>query len=352
MIIEYEYTTQGITTHYAALCELIETDNGQDNEQEATLSSSIPVRLMRLMGQVSEVIIPEDINGYRVRSIGEYCFAEKCNCKNRTFETEWEELGRIADAEGLHELSGSYIQSVSLPDSVEVLESYAFYNCRKLKSIEFGKKLNTVNNDAFMNCRGLDILAVRSDVNEPTGVKYFLKQLNKGIDLQFINGEKNILGSFYYSEYTESYEEIGPAHIFQLDMEGEGYRARQLFNGGVIDVSGYDGIFEAAGALESVYTMSHMAIGRLRFPVALSRESADIYRSYLKDNIMDILNWVVREKRLDIVTFFSNENVLGEKGLEMAVKLAAEAGWTAGTAGIIELGSNIAGSIKKSRYEF
>ena len=63
MIIEYEYTTQGITTHYAALCELIETDNGRDNGQETALGSSIPVRLMRLMGQVSEVIIPEDMNG-------------------------------------------------------------------------------------------------------------------------------------------------------------------------------------------------------------------------------------------------------------------------------------------------
>ena len=89
-----------------------------------------------------------------------------------------------------------------------------------------------VNNDAFMNCMGLSVLMVRSRAEEPTGAQYFLKQLNKGIELKYVD-DGNTCGSFYYSEYTESYEEIGPAHIFHMDLQGEGYRARQLLTMGL-----------------------------------------------------------------------------------------------------------------------
>ena len=86
----------------------------------------------------------------------------------------------------MNELSGDYVEQVILPDSVHELCSYAFYNCRKLKCIEFGRSLDIVNNDAFMNCMGLSVLMVRSRAEEPTGAQYFLKQLNKGIELKYV----------------------------------------------------------------------------------------------------------------------------------------------------------------------
>ena len=46
-----------------------------------------------------------------------------------------------------------------------------------------------------------------------------------------------------YPEYSESYEEIGPAHIFSLHVEGEGYRARKQFVNGRLDFGGYHRAF-------------------------------------------------------------------------------------------------------------
>ncbi len=46
-----------------------------------------------------------------------------------------------------------------------------------------------------------------------------------------------------YPEYYESYDELGPAHIFELNLTGEGFRARQCFKEGVILLNAYDEIF-------------------------------------------------------------------------------------------------------------
>lgn len=335
MVVKYSVMQQNIPQIYAALYEV--NDNG--------------LQLLRLMGQTPHAVIPDQIDGNEVKSIGKYCFAAKRDCNNRTLDNEWEELEHIAVTDGMHELSGDYIENVILPDSVNVLESYAFYNCRKLNYLEFGSSLNVVNNDAFMNCRELSVLAVRSSVEAATGVQYFLKQLNKGIELKFVK-DSDIVGSFYYSEYTESYEEIGPAHIFQMDVQGEGYRARQLFNDGVVDAVRYDAVFDAAKALESTYTLSKMAAGRLQYPVKMTDEARTAYTLFLKDNIENVLEWVVKEQRNDIIESFVRENILDEKGLDIALRLAGKCGWTVGSASIIELGGRFAQKMKKSRYEF
>ena len=305
MVAEYSVWQQGMEVNYAALCE--EKKDG--------------LHILRLMGQTSVVYIPQMIDGYEVKVIGEYCFSARNN------------------------------EQVILPDSVHELCSYAFYNCRKLKCIEFGRSLDIVNNDAFMNCMGLSVLMVRSRAEEPTGAQYFLKQLNKGIELKYVD-DGNTCGSFYYSEYTESYEEIGPAHIFHMDLQGEGYRARQLFDNGVVDAAGYDTIFEAAKALESTYTLSKMAVGRLQYPVKLTDSARDMYMEFIKDNIEDVLEWVVAERRIDIIEFMADNNILDESRLDAALKLAGKCDWTMGSTAIIELGSRFAPKFKKSRYEF
>lgn len=335
MVAEYSVWQQGVEVNYAALCE--EKKDG--------------LHILRLMGQTSVVYVPQMIDGQEVKVIGEYCFSARNNCKNRTSDNDCEKMENLSRDRGMNELSGDYIERVILPDSVNELCSYAFYNCRKLKYIEFGSSLNVVNNDAFMNCMGLSVLAVRSRVEEQTGAQYFLKQLNKGIELEFIE-DGNICGSFYYSEYTESYEEIGPAHIFHMDLQGEGYRARQLFDNGVVDAAGYDTIFEAAKALESTYTLSKMAAGRLQYPVRLEDNAKDMYMQFITDNITNVLEWVVTELRIDIIEFMVDNNILDECGLDTALKLAGKCDWTAGCASIIELGSRFAPALKKNRYEF
>ena len=68
--------------------------------------------------------------------------------------------------------------------------------------------------------------------------------------------------------------------------------------------------------------------------------------------VISALNLKLTEQRIDIIESFVRENILDEKGLDIALRLAGKCGWTTGSASIIELGSRFAQKMKKSRYEF
>ena len=104
MVAEYSVWQQGVEVNYAALCQ--EEKDG--------------LHILRLMGQTSVVYVPQMIDGYEVKVIGEYCFSARNNCKNRTSDNDWEKMEKTARDRGMNELSGDYIEQVILPDSVQV----------------------------------------------------------------------------------------------------------------------------------------------------------------------------------------------------------------------------------------
>ena len=52
----------------------------------------------------------------------------------------------------LAELCSNYLNAVYLPESVEKIGDYTFYNCRNLTEITLSDGLYSVGSDAFMNC--------------------------------------------------------------------------------------------------------------------------------------------------------------------------------------------------------
>ncbi|MDO5383056.1 MAG: leucine-rich repeat protein [Eubacteriales bacterium] len=309
------------------------------------------IRILRVYGNSPEVIIPEKINNTNVGIIGAYCFSQSNRLKGAYKEEGRDILCSCGDYP-LAELCGDYIEKVFLPDSVHVLESYAFYNCKNMNELYVDKDLREINNDAFMNCKNLTDIYMRAQIKDKTGLKFLLSQLNKGIATHFISDEKNDnfeeIGHFYYPEYTESYEEIGPAHIFAMNVEGEGYRARQCFNDGVVDVEKYDGIFVSAEALESVATLYRMAIGRLSVPVGLKEQSKIIYENFLKKNAPEVLKLICGNKDINSLDFLCNSHILDVEDFRVGIREAVNSGWTVGSAKMLSGRTNKPGS---SRYE-
>ena len=139
------------------------------------------LRLCRVFGSVDTLVLPEELtDGRQIRTIGAYCFAEKGRL-SQTLTAEVMEAG-LGDGttapEGvLRPLNGNYLREITLPDTVTCLETYAFYNCRKLERLTVGAALTQVNSDAFMNCRALHTLVIRADAGEVTGLPFLLNQL-------------------------------------------------------------------------------------------------------------------------------------------------------------------------------
>lgn len=232
--------------------------------------------LIRCMAEYGVHTIPEYIDGYRVTEIGPYCFSE--SRRPTELPENWGE-GSYTH----RELTGNFVEEICLPDSVTKIDRFAFYNCKRLMELELGGGLLELGNDAFMNCVGLKRIVIRAGVFEKTGIRMVLEQIRGDIRVSFLGD--GVMGSeIMFPEFSEVYDEIGPAHIFELSINGEGFRSRQCFRDGIFNFEEYDNIFPQACAKEDSSILLRMAVCRLAYPSGLSDRARSMYVDYIREN--------------------------------------------------------------------
>ncbi len=304
-------------------------------------------RLLRAFGETAHVVLPDCIGKVPITEIGPYCFA-----KDRKLPGAYRIAGERDDT-FFHELSGDYIESVILPDSVQKLGSFAFYNCRRLKEVAFGGTLHKTGSDVFMNCRCFSRMTVRGDANKLTGAACILVQVSSEITLVFGKGEEKAV--LLFPAYTESYDEIAPAHIFGRKIEGEGVRARQCIRGGALDFAQYDDVFPSAcAAAEPERTLCEMAVGRICYPAGLSSQARGRYHAYVREHAAFLCKTLVAEKKIEQMEVLCENGFLDREALETAIFLASQSGWAEGVALLFSIKEKYfpENKVKKERYAF
>lgn len=305
--------------------------------------------IYRISGLTGYVEIPERINGITISKIADYCFSG-----NARIPDDAEHIYINMDDNKEHyirEICGEYPEGISLPDTVTSLGSFAFYNCRNLKWIEVGCALKEIGCDVFMNCTCLHNVYMRCSAKDSTGLQHLLARISWDVNVTFeIDGKREAL--FVYPEYFETYDEIAPAHIFGRNIEGEGFRARQCFDGGVLNAEHYDRIFAKACVEENKTVLYRMAAARLVYPFNLTAEHRNEYERMIKENDIDAARWMVSLKSIKAFEEMQKHDILSIEALGAAISQAAAEGWSEGAAYLMKLRHSNNLRKKKSRYEF
>ncbi|MGN0482527.1 MAG: leucine-rich repeat domain-containing protein [Lachnospiraceae bacterium] len=299
------------------------------------------IRLLRVFGNDPVVRIPDQINGKTVTEIGEYCFSREARWKKKEYDCS---SGKIEED---LELAGKEIEQILLPETVEKIGHCAFYNCTELKQITMGKQTAEFDSDAFLNCKNLHRVCLRSSVKEKSGIRQMLAQLTWDVLVQFMPDQLEAV--LFYPEYREYYDEIGPAHIFCMNIEGEGFRLRKAFQDERVELSLYDAAFEKASAEESAQALQTIALNRLRYPVELSEQVRIQYETYLQKQQKSLFLHLLKEQDLDAIRFLVKESWCDEKIVTELITEAAAQGWTEGAAQLLQLRQE---QPKKNRYSF
>ena len=328
------------------------------------------IRLLRVFGESGNVIIPELISGFTVAEIGNYCFSRQrlpdtniwytayINVEEKSpvlYEKNIENL--LKEFPILHKISEKYVEQIKLPATVKKIGACAFYNCTKMKKIVLYPGLGEAGSDAFMNCLNLKKIDMLASIEEKTGLKQLLAQIKWQVEVAFYQPPDTLEAQFLFPEYYESYDEIGPAHIFELNLTGEGFRARQCFKDGVFLTEPYDEIFEKACVEESKEVLSVMAWNRLYVKKDLSDEAKGNYERYLKGEGKIIVHNFTKERRLTELMFFFREGYGTEDLLKEAIGIASSEQWTEGAAGLLGLKEELFAESErkktvKERYSF
>lgn len=307
-------------------------------------------RILRVYGMTPETVLPEQIEGIPVTEIGAYCFAAQARLPekyNKTrIETTQAAVGENTDSGDsycantgvveLRELSGEYLTRAALPDTVEKLGNFAFYNASALSNLEIGKKLTGIGSDAFMNCRNLHQLSLHCSRGEKSGLRQILAQISHDLEVSFLE-ENGVGAKVLFPEYYESYDEIAPAHLFGRNIEGEGFRARQSFRDGVMDFAQYDLIFPKACVEEKEETLCRLALNRLCYPADLGTEQRRLYAGYLTEHSEALCEMLVKARDRALAEFLCGERIFVRADLECCIRYAADDEWAEGSAYFLRL---------------
>lgn len=213
------------------------------------------IRIEKMIGQSPVVVVPSHINEKEVKEIGKYCFSKDVDY------TKYQHTNQIENGTTL---SLNYIEEVILPSTIQSIQACAFYNCKNLRKIKCESTIEFAS-DVFMNCTSLTEIEVPS-FNE---AKPLLKQISWSVLV------KCAQGSLFFPEYYEVYNEIGPAHIFGINIEGEGYRMRQSFDSSGFRIDEYDQCFNKLSVEEKEKVVCKVVYYRMLI------ESKEIYETYL-----------------------------------------------------------------------
>ncbi|MDD4850646.1 MAG: leucine-rich repeat protein [Gemmiger sp.] len=277
-------------------------------------------RLLKLYGDTPCPVLPAQIAGRPLTELAPYCFAARAA-----------QGGRRTGAAGDHAISGAFVTAITLPPTLRVVESAAFYNCRALRHLTLGPEVESLGSDLFTNCTALADLTLAAPPSQPTGLKKLLVALPGDITVHFVadNAEQARL---FYPEFFELLDENAPAHIFNRTIEGEGYRYRQCFAGRVLHFAEYDAAFPRALTGEPPAKLCRLALCRLRFPFGLAPGAKALYRTWLTEHPAAATDLALANRDGPLLAFLCAENLLPPAHLKATTTRCASLGWSEGAA--------------------
>lgn len=106
------------------------------------------------VGELSDVVIPDNIGDYRVTKVADKAFY---GCKTITSL----QLGDYVTSIGVKAFTNcTKLQSVEFEDSLKTISAYAFYGCTKLADVSMDDAVKTIGSYAFYKCTALKTINI------------------------------------------------------------------------------------------------------------------------------------------------------------------------------------------------
>ena len=281
------------------------------------------IEILRCFGVEGRVEIPGMIDDKLVISAAPYAFSnhmdEKEELKNASL---WEVSDGLGFSREEHALSGNDVEEIVFPDTLKEIGRYIFYGCGNLKKLEFSDSLMQIGCGAFTGCHALEKLTVHMRQGKKSGVKEMLGEMWQRIDVNFLYEyeEARLVFPEHYDEAVEN----TPARILYTEYHGSGSNYRQCFYDKELNYQEYDRLFEMAVAMDKLEVLVDMSFGRLEFPYELTGKARENYREYIRKNLGDIAEYLVKQEDMHRLEVISSQKLWTLEGIDSALDCASK----------------------------
>lgn len=298
------------------------------------------IEILRCFGVEGRVEIPGMIDDKLVISAAPYAFSshmdEKEELKNASL---WEMSDGLGFGREEHVLAGNDVEEIVFPHALKEIGRYIFYGCGNLKKLEFSDSLMQIGCGAFTGCHALEKLTVHMRQGKKSGVKEMLGEMWQRIDVNFLyeyeedsiekpdmmyRRENKSEARLVFPEHYDEAVENTPARILYTEYHGSGSNYRQCFYDKELNYQEYDRLFEMAVAMDKLEVLVDMSFGRLEFPYELTGKARENYREYIRKNLGDIAEYLVKQEDMHRLEVISSQKLWTLEGIDSALDCASQ----------------------------
>lgn len=234
--------------------------------------------------------LPDTLFGLPVTALGHHALAP-----GRAMPEGEEVLVTCGPVNG-EDWDNSALTDLTLPDSLERVGDYGFFNCRTLKTLRLRDTVRHWGGGALMNCRALDTFHITCTGQEGELMAYLAEELPRELDMTLTRADGQT-ARLIFPEYVEVYEENCPAHHFDYNIYGAGYGYHHCFYRKQLSFKAYDDLWRPMLAMEHDGDCAlRLAWWRLRYPVELTDQAENAYLDYLRQRPLDAGRWLLERR--------------------------------------------------------
>lgn len=298
------------------------------------------IEILRCFGIEGRVEIPGMIENKLVISAAPYAFSshmdEKEELKNASL---WEVSEGLGFGREERVLAGNDVEEIVFPDTLKEIGRYIFYGCGNLKKLELSDSLMQIGCGAFTGCHALEKLTVHMKQGKKSGIKEMLGEMWQRINVNFLyeykedgieksdimhRRENKSEARLVFPEHYDEAVENTPARILYTEYHGSGSNYRQCFYDKELNYQEYDRLFEMAVAMDKLEVLVDMSFGRLEFPYELTGKARENYREYIRKNLGDIAEYLVKQEDMHRLEVISSQKLWTLEGIDSALDCASK----------------------------
>ena len=298
------------------------------------------IEILRCFGIEGRVEIPGMIDDKLIISAAPYAFSshmdEKEELKNASL---WEVSEGLGFGREERVLAGNDVEEIVFPDTLKEIGRYIFYGCGNLKKLELSDSLMQIGCGAFTGCHALEKLTGHMKQGKKSGIKEMLGEMWQRINVNFLyeyeedgieksdimhRRETKSEARLVFPEHYDEAVENTPARILYTEYHGSGSNYRQCFYDKELNYQEYDRLFEMAVAMDKLEVLVDMSFGRLEFPYELTGKARENYREYIRKNLGDIAEYLVKQEDMHRLEVISSQKLWTLEGIDSALDCASK----------------------------
>lgn len=275
-------------------------------------------------------VIPERINRYPVTELAPYAFSEggSGDTEGLWFVGE-DEIEKQPDR--VPYLRCGRLTEIYLPESIETIGKYGFYNCSDLRTLHCSSTIADLGSGVFTGCHKLFQIEIQLMEGRRSCFQELISELRQKLEVvcHIVSPGQRETAKLIFPEYYEEAVENTPARILETHMHGCGHRYRYCFSQTHFQLKEYDALFPHIKVQEAEKLVVELVIGRLQFPYQLSEEAKLEYQGYLKEHQICAARYILEAEEGKGLDWLLSLAASGEKEIAGMIQIASELGSTA-----------------------